>query len=63
MLKWVSALVLVGLAACAVGPDYRRPELDLPAQWYKEVGDGWRGAKVNDSADGDIVRETPESAS
>ncbi|MGH8503381.1 MAG: efflux transporter outer membrane subunit [Gammaproteobacteria bacterium] len=33
----VATGVVVGLAACAVGPDYRRPALDLPEQWNNEV--------------------------
>src|SRR5680860_408487 len=37
MLKWVTALITISLGACAVGPDYRRPALDLPAQWNDEV--------------------------
>ncbi len=28
-----SALTLVLLAACAVGPDYEVPEFDAPASW------------------------------
>jgi NodT family efflux transporter outer membrane factor (OMF) lipoprotein len=32
------------LSACAVGPDYRRPELKLPAQ-FSEAGSEWRAAK------------------
>src|SRR5688500_2073360 len=29
----VGLLVSVTLAACAVGPDYRRPDFDLPSQF------------------------------
>lgn len=32
--KWLMAVGLgILLAGCAVGPDYRRPEVDLPADW------------------------------
>lgn len=37
MRRQLAALAVLGLAACAVGPDYRRPDLDLPNQWNKEV--------------------------
>lgn len=30
---WISLAVLVGLAGCVVGPDYRKPELATPATW------------------------------
>ncbi|MBI5580365.1 MAG: efflux transporter outer membrane subunit [Deltaproteobacteria bacterium] len=34
MLRRVPALALVlSLSACMLGPDYRRPELDMPKQW------------------------------
>eukprot|EP01132_Coremiostelium_polycephalum_P017614 gene17614-21074_t len=41
------ALCGVMLSACAVGPDYKRPELTEPAQ-YKEA-QGWRQAAPSDS--------------
>src|SRR6266853_6330386 len=32
--KYATALmVAVALSACMVGPDYRRPEVDVPAAW------------------------------
>jgi NodT family efflux transporter outer membrane factor (OMF) lipoprotein len=37
------------LGACAVGPDYRRPDLPLPAA-YKEAGD-WQPAQPDDALD------------
>jgi NodT family efflux transporter outer membrane factor (OMF) lipoprotein len=43
------SLTLCGLmlSACAIGPDYQRPELSAPAQ-YKEA-QGWRQANPSDS--------------
>jgi len=35
-----SALTLVLLAACAVGPDYEVPEFDAPASWSQPAGGG-----------------------
>ncbi|HUD25200.1 MAG TPA: efflux transporter outer membrane subunit [Burkholderiaceae bacterium] len=32
-LAWVAIAASCALAACAVGPDYQRPALDLPAGW------------------------------
>jgi len=37
------------LGACAVGPDYKRPEVETPAA-YKENA-GWKVAQPNDAAD------------
>ncbi len=37
----LASLALLGLAACAVGPDYQRPALDAPA--FKEAAD-WKPA-------------------
>ncbi len=32
-------LVLLGMAGCSVGPDYKRPEVEVPDQWrWKEAG-------------------------
>ena len=36
----------VALAGCAIGPDYQRPELTVPAS-FKE-GEGWQLAKPQD---------------
>jgi outer membrane protein, multidrug efflux system len=36
MPRLLLTLVAAGLAACAVGPDYERPELDLPEAWRVE---------------------------
>ncbi len=41
-------LLALGLAACSVGPDYKRPELTVPAA-YKEAGD-WQVAQPNDAS-------------
>lgn len=35
---------LLWLSACAVGPEYRRPEVKLPAQ-FSEAGGEWRAAR------------------
>lgn len=32
--------VMMLCAGCAVGPDYRRPEIPVPAAWSKEGYDG-----------------------
>ncbi|WP_020648943.1 efflux transporter outer membrane subunit [Solimonas variicoloris] len=40
---------LVLLAACAVGPDYRRPEVASAATGFKESGADWRPAQPNDA--------------
>lgn len=37
------------LSACAVGPDYRRPELHIPDQ-FKEAPAGWQAAQPADAA-------------
>ncbi|REM28919.1 RND transporter, partial [Mycobacterium tuberculosis] len=37
------ALAVALLAGCAVGPDYVRPQLDVPAA-YKETGGPWKTA-------------------
>jgi len=36
------------LAGCAVGPDYQRPEMAIPAQ-FKELQD-WKAAEPRDEA-------------
>lgn len=46
----VIAVAVAGLlGACAVGPDYRRPDLPTPAT-YKEAGD-WQPAQPDDALD------------
>ena len=46
--RWLSVVTGFALAAaCAVGPDYRRPKLDAAAE-YKEAGD-WKPSEPNDS--------------
>lgn len=47
LLPVVMPCALLALAGCAIGPDYRRPALELPAS-YKELGD-WRLADPADS--------------
>lgn len=42
-------LVCLGLAGCALGPDYQRPELPVAAQ-FKQV-DGWKPARPADAQD------------
>ncbi|MCE4070734.1 efflux transporter outer membrane subunit [Pseudomonas nitroreducens] len=47
LLSPMAALALaVALAGCAIGPDYQRPELTVPAS-FKE-GEGWQLAKPQD---------------
>lgn len=41
----VAALAALSLAGCAVGPDYQRPDIDLPAQW-----------RSTPAADADVAR-------
>ncbi len=45
----VSALLAAGLAACAVGPEYQRPDAPVPPA-FKEA-DGWVQARPSDAAD------------
>ncbi|MFM0059788.1 efflux transporter outer membrane subunit [Paraburkholderia phytofirmans] len=45
------AAALAGLlAACAVGPDYKRPAAEIPAS-YKEAAPGWKVAQPADQQD------------
>ncbi len=47
----LSAIALaVFVAGCAVGPDYQRPTVSVPAT-YKEAPEGWKVAQPNDQAD------------
>ena len=48
----VSALALGALAACTVGPDYKRPPAPAP-QAYREI-DGWKPATPREAASGAI---------
>ncbi len=41
-------LMLVPLAGCAVGPDYRRPPVELPPAWVPEAP--WHAAAPSDAA-------------
>ena len=36
---WLPTLVSLALTACAVGPDYNRPKMDLPTQWRADSAD------------------------
>jgi NodT family efflux transporter outer membrane factor (OMF) lipoprotein len=47
----LAAVLCAGLAACAVGPDYVRPALDMPAA-YKETGP-WKTAEPRPAASGE----------
>jgi NodT family efflux transporter outer membrane factor (OMF) lipoprotein len=42
-----SAVALLFLGGCAIGPNYSRPDVEMPAQW-KEAGD-WVVAKPSDA--------------
>ncbi len=46
----VSAAVAAFVAGCAVGPDYHRPDVSIPAA-YKEAPDGWKVAQPDDRTD------------
>ena len=43
----ILALVVSGLSACTLGPDYQRPDLDIPEQ-YRQV-QGWKPAAPADA--------------
>jgi NodT family efflux transporter outer membrane factor (OMF) lipoprotein len=45
--RWFGLVAALGLAACAVGPDYHRPKFDT-APDYKEAGD-WKPSEPNDA--------------
>jgi NodT family efflux transporter outer membrane factor (OMF) lipoprotein len=45
--RWFGVAAILGLAACAVGPDYHRPKVDT-APDYKEAGD-WKPSEPNDA--------------
>jgi NodT family efflux transporter outer membrane factor (OMF) lipoprotein len=58
----VAAALTCLLAACAVGPDYKRPAAEIPAA-YKEASPGWKVAQPADQQDrGDwwTVYEDPQ---
>ncbi|HET7528310.1 MAG TPA: RND transporter, partial [Burkholderiaceae bacterium] len=42
---WCAALLLAG---CVAGPDYRKPELELPVTW--KVDTPWRESRPDDNA-------------
>jgi len=43
--------VAAALSACAVGPDYQRPELSISSDRFKEAGAEWQPAQPNDAAE------------
>ena len=45
-MKRLSTIVLLALAGCAVGPDYKRPDVPISAT-FKEL-EGWRDARPQD---------------
>ena len=45
----ITSIPLLLLAACAVGPDYKRPEVETPAA-YREAGN-WQAAAPRDTAE------------
>src|ERR1700732_2821141 len=48
-IAWTGAIAAAGfLSACTVGPDYRRPDAPVPAQ-YKETG--WKVGEPSDAID------------
>jgi NodT family efflux transporter outer membrane factor (OMF) lipoprotein len=49
----VGALLGLLLSACAVGPDYKRPELDIGAQYKEGAAEfaGWKPAQPKDAAE------------
>jgi NodT family efflux transporter outer membrane factor (OMF) lipoprotein len=48
MLKTLALLLALALTGCMVGPDYHRPDVEIPAA-YKEAGD-WKPAQPGDEA-------------
>lgn len=63
-----AAALLAGLAAaCTVGPDYERPELELPSDWRSESAAGLTSGSVSDDAwwrafDDPVLGELVETA-
>lgn len=49
-MKRIALTGLLFLSACAVGPDYQRPSVDVPAT-YKEASGDWQQAKPQDELD------------
>lgn len=46
--RWAGSLSAAILSACAAGPDYERPAVDMPAAWTTEQP--WHAAKPDDAA-------------
>jgi NodT family efflux transporter outer membrane factor (OMF) lipoprotein len=50
-IRWIAPMVaLAGLAACSVGPNYKRPTASVPAS-FKEI-DGWKPGQPQQAASG-----------
>lgn len=63
MVRLAGAVLAYAAAACAVGPGYRRPELDLPAEWRQAdaAADSLRPFYDSLMANRDTVRLNPSS--
>ncbi|KQU78366.1 MULTISPECIES: efflux transporter outer membrane subunit [unclassified Rhizobacter] len=48
MLRGSLCVVALALSACAAGPDYRQPKLDMPVSWQLDAP--WREATPDDAA-------------
>lgn len=48
MKRCAPSLLLLAVCGCAVGPDYQRPDVEVPAA-YKEA-EGWKAAQPRDAA-------------
>jgi outer membrane protein TolC len=50
---FAAAAVCVGLNACKVGPDYRRPEAPVPAAYKEQAADAaqWKPSAPRDDGD------------
>lgn len=49
--------VMVGIAGCAVGPDYQRPTLDIPASFRGTSAQAEQGATLGDMAWSGVFRD------
>ena len=52
---WTARAAVTGcvalVAACSVGPDYQRPELDVPAAYKEAAAAGWKPGRPGDHLD------------
>jgi len=46
----LASLLALTLVGCAVGPDYQRPEFDLPSSWNAAPATGAEAARAADTA-------------